>query len=314
MTSKTYKHLYAKYRLRDLYQVVYTRFYKKRKMYSFYAGRPVLSINEGNNRLMQMIETGKPFLAMRHGGNELSLVMDSMVKRNLKQSTLDREMIYSGFFPPEKKYGYRFGELMIELSPLVDMAALYYSTGEEFMLSEFSPKAQLVHNRAIEPWYTLDNPWSKALCGKRVLVISPFTNTIESQYKKRELLFPGSDILPDFNLHLLKSVQTIAGQKDDRFADWFEALDYMVNEALKDDFDIAIIGCGAYGFPLAAKLKAAGRQAIHLGGAVQILFGIKGKRWDNHSVISKLYNEHWVRPSTGDTPKNSNKVEGGCYW
>lgn len=31
-----------------------------------------------------------------------------------------------------------------------------------------------------------------------------------------------------------------------RFNDWFEALDYMVEEALKIPFDIALIGCGAY--------------------------------------------------------------------
>ena len=45
---------------------------------------------------------------------------------------------------------------------------------------------------------------------------------------------------------------------------------------MKFDFDVALIGCGAYGFPLAAKLKTAGKQAIHLGGVLQALFGIKG--------------------------------------
>lgn len=47
--------------------------------------------------------------------------------------------------------------------------------------------------------------------------------------------------------------------------------------AMKINFDTAIIGCGAYGMPLAAQIKNAGRQAIHLGGAVQLLFGIKGE-------------------------------------
>jgi len=51
----------------------------------------------------------------------------------------------------------------------------------------------------------------------------------------------------------LKAVQTIANTKDDRFDTWFDALDYMYNEALKLDFDVALIGCGAYGYPLAAK-------------------------------------------------------------
>ena len=61
-------------------------------------------------------------------------------------------------------------------------------------------------------------------------------------------------------------------------------------------------------------MKRSGRKAVHLGGATQILFGIKGKRWDAHEVISGLYNEHWVRPSTDETPQRKNVVEGGTYW
>ena len=71
------------------------------------------------------------------------------------------------------------------------------------------------------------------------------------------------------------------GQTDERFKDRFEALDYMYKEALKIDFDIAVIGCGAYGICLASMLKNAGKQAFHLGGITQLWFGIKGKRWDN---------------------------------
>jgi hypothetical protein len=68
------------------------------------------------------------------------------------------------------------------------------------------------------------------------------------------------------------------------------------------------------GFPLAAHVKRMGKKAIHMGGATQILFGIKGKRWDTHPVIGAMYNEHWVRPALEDVPQQANKVEGGCYW
>jgi hypothetical protein len=44
------------------------------------------------------------------------------------------------------------------------------------------------------------------------------------------------------------------------------------------------------------------------------LFGIKGKRWENHEEISKLMNEHWIRPAQSETPANFAKVEDGCYW
>ncbi len=112
-----------------------------------------------------------------------------------------------------------------------------------------------------------------------MLVIHPFENTIRKQYEKKDLLFENPDVLPDFKLLTLKAVQSI-GNKSNGFGDWFEALDFMYDEALKRDFDVAILGCGAYGLPLAARLKQAGKQVIHLGGSVQILFGIKRNRWD----------------------------------
>ena len=82
------------------------------------------------------------------------------------------------------------------------------------------------------------------------------------------------------------------------------------------DFDIAIIGCGAYGMPLAAMLKKAGKQAIHLGGATQLLFGIKGRRWEENypSKIATFFNEYWVYPAESEKPKNASTVEMGCYW
>ena len=51
-----------------------------------------------------------------------------------------------------------------------------------------------------------------------------------------------------------------------------------------------------------------------MSGATQLLFGIKGKRWDTHSVISKLYNDAWVRPAEDEGIDHREAVEGGSYW
>jgi len=125
-------------------------------------------------------------------------------------------------------------------------------------------------------------------------------------------LFERKDILPQFELKTLKAVQSIAGQSCG-FSSWFDALEYMYQQAASIDFDIAIIGCGAYAFPLACKLKKIGRSTITMCGATQILFGIKGRRWEN-STISKFYNNAWVSPSREEIPVDYKKIEDGCYW
>ena len=67
----------------------------------------------------------------------------------------------------------------------------------------------------------------------------------------------------------------------------------MKSEIDKCDYDVCLIGCGAYGFPLAAHVKHKGKQAIHLGGTLQLLFGIKGNRWfDPNSFLYPKFNPH----------------------
>jgi hypothetical protein len=83
------------------------------------------------------------------------------------------------------------------------------------------------------------------------------------------------------------------------------------------DFDICLIGAGAYGLPLAYFAKTIGKQAIHLGGVTQILFGIKGRRWEKDDYAdstAKMFNEHWIRPMESETPALKDRVENGCYW
>ena len=43
----------------------------------------------------------------------------------------------------------------------------------------------------------------------------------------------------------------------------------------KTDYDICLIDCGAYKFPLAAHAKRQGKKAIHLDGSLQLLSKIK---------------------------------------
>ena len=162
-----------------------------------------------------------------------------------------------------------------------------------------------------------ENPWTKELKGKKVLVVHPFAETIKKQYDKREHLFENPDVLPEFKkLTVIKAVQSIAGNSSETgFKDWFEALDFMKNQMDQSDYEIALIGCGAYGMSLAAHAKRHGKIAIHMAGWIQMLFGIYGNRWiEDQPEFKKYINEYWTRPSIDERPKNVEKVEGGCYW
>ena len=282
------------------------------------AGVRTQTAEEINIYIKNLILSGKPFLAGRFGATELFCVrtFDFELKPKYEKA-LSQMQMWSGFFPPTVDMGMRFKELLLTSVPQADIMGVWMLPFEDYYLNKFGKKDLLTtYLLDLEPWSAPENPWSAALQGKKVLVIHPFIETIQEQYKKRELIFPGTSILPEFELKTLKAVQTIAGEKDERFETWFDALNWMYQEAMKIDFDIAIIGCGAYGFPLATKLKQAGKQAIHLAGATQLLFGIKGKRWEENDAfayVQKFFNDSWVYPRNVDKPNQANKVEGGCY-
>jgi hypothetical protein len=279
-----------------------------------------------------------PCMIARFGSTELTCLSNYLGVKNNKGKYFDyikgntqpwwweRKIMnqmqqWSGFFPVTKDKIEQFCELMIQDIPAVDILGSWL-VEEQKVRKELSAKK--VHLRLLEPFWA-GSPWTKALIGKKVLVVHPFAETIAKQYLERLHLFKNSEILPEFkSLQVIKAVQTL-GEGDSRFNDWFEALEYMKSEIDKMDYDVCLIGCGAYGFHLAAHVKRKGKKGVHLGGALQLLFGIKGKRWEDpnygvkgwgipYNLYPNLINEHWVRPDQKDKPKNAQVVEGACYW
>lgn len=285
-----------------------------------YAGRKIESMEMVQKAMAQDIRAGKPFMAGRLGANELANMRTFEFKdKRIEKKNRDLLCIGSGFFPNDASLMPQFYEEMIRGCKNMDYLAAWFQPFEDYYLERIFPKdMHMTYLHYIDPFKCPKCPWTGALAGKKVLVIHPQAELIAEQYKnKRELIFPGTDILPEFELHVQKAVQTFAGASDERFSNWFEALNYMYEEAMKVDFDLAILGCGAYGFPLASKIKEAGRQAVHMGGTTQILFGIRGKRWDedpNHQFLNQYYSDAWVRLTDKDKPKDANAVENGCYW
>jgi len=218
----------------------------------------------------------------------------------------------AGLFPPTNETMDRFGERILQDSKEIDLLAGWLA-GEKRLNLRCFPHAKCIPLVDLEPFLFL-NPWTHILAKKKVLLVHPFETTIRHQYAKREHLFKDSCFLPSFTLKTYKTVQSLAGNHT-RFSTWFEALEFMCSEISGIDFDIAIIGAGAYGMSIAAHIKRMGKKAIHMGGSTQLLFGIKGGRWDNIPAYSQnLYNEYWIRPLSEDCPSQFKTVEAGCYW
>lgn len=305
--------------INSYYRRIYRKVFHRAVPFRTLNGQTVIHDPKETNRLIsQMIDSNKPFMISRFGSTELSAINNYYkINRNSMHSFSEKVKRTlcnnSGFFPNDEKLMGAFVELILQRSREADIFGLWNDKLELFTISQFATKARGIDLFCLEPYYDLESSWTHALEGKKILVVHPFEETIMKQFLNRKHLFD-KEFWPDnCELTIVKAVQTIAGQKDERFETWFDALEYMEKEIVKKDFDIAIIGCGAYGLPLASYVKKLGKQAIHLGGATQLLFGIGAKRWDN-TEISRFYNEFWTRPASNEKPRNATIVENGCYW
>lgn len=242
--------------------------------------------------IYEKLISGKPCLICRFGSTELNTIRQFFEHR-YKFSRYSKNQCYimstlAGFFPADDYNLNKFACEMISITRDIDILGCWFRPFEEDMCRRYlKDSAKLVHLNSICPiWFK--RPWSRVLHGKKVLVIYPFEKSIQEQYKKREKLFENPETLPKFELITMKPVQSIADNKEGLpYETWFDALNDMKSKIKEIDFDIAIIGAGAYGMFLAQYVKTLGRQAIHGGGAAQLLFGIKGSRWD--SVLEGVY-------------------------
>jgi hypothetical protein len=218
--------------------------------------------------------------------------------------------INAGFFPSEDELLDCFSELYINTIKDMDILwSMWFSKFEDMIYHEYTnDKAVASYDETALP-IALQNPWMRALEGKKVLVIHPFEQSIKDNYRIKDKLFINPGFIPDFKLITLKAVQSIAGNET-QFIDWFEALESMKQQMAQIDFDIALIGAGAYGMPLGAYAKALGKKAVHVGGYLQLYFGIKGRAWDKLGI----YNEYWTSPKESEFPEGYQKVEAGRYW
>ena len=145
---------------------------------------------------------------------------------------------------------------------------------------------------------TLMNVFARALPGKRVLVISPFAKSIQANFHNRRSFFKDFDY-PEFGLQVYNTPITYAGLPSEFYPDrnWFETTNKMIDEISMLQFDVALLSCGSYAMPLGQHIfEKMGRQAIYIGGVLQLMFGIMGRRYNNVFITNQINLKSFIVP------------------
>jgi|694.fasta_scaffold81511_4 hypothetical protein len=241
-------------------------------------------------------------------------------KTNLEKRKREAQL-NSGFFYDNNLEAERFVWKYMDALKDTDVLGGWgfaFTWPESFALK--NSKLMVINKEFTAPWVekhsyrfeTLASPWAQSLDKKKVLIISPFSNTILKQHKIIKKVFPNV-YYPDFTIQTINAPLT-SGTYDFSNNNWFELLRNMELEIDARDFDIALISCGSYSYPLAQYAKKVGKIGIHCGGALQLFFGIMGNRWNGSTEITKYANNYWTRPTKSETPHGANLIENACYW
>ena len=302
------------------------------KLYEYYKNNYVntnlirdnlLSIHHSNNEIVNFIQRNRPFSVVRLGGHETCSTYEFVLTNKINKKYLTSSANMNGIYSTTNDIG-KFESFCEHYDKAIQNADIlaYVDYCLQDIQSFFVKKYCLpqIHSRALEPFYVIQDgkiPWTHYLKDKNVLVINPFTDSFEKQISNNFQMFRNKSIfLKDQKFIFYKSYQTIAGNHIHN--DWLETFTIMCNDIKCLNFDIALLGCGAYGLPLCNFIKTElNKSAIYVGGGLQLMFGVIGKRWENIPMWKEIIHTEgceFIKPSVSETCNNHSSIEGGCYW
>lgn len=294
-----------------------------------------MAIEKGAEEICKAIEFAlqrkEGALIGRNGTIELETILFRLYQAKpneaYPQHITRRIELHAGVWPATKSNLDRWVFQMLEAIRLTDViVAGWYAPlaePESIMLRDTNLHAPRIPLRSLEPYYVEpEKRWTILLAGHKVAIVNAFAKTAVEQVKYRDEIWPvaTNSLLPSnvewvpIGTGYAPSLAQGSAEWPSTIQSWDVAVSSTVRRVIQSGAKIALIGCGGLGMLIGCELKKRGIIAIVMGGATQVLFGIKGNRWAKHDVIQHFWNDAWVYPKQEETPAGANLIEGGCYW
>lgn len=286
-----------------------------------------------NDWIIDKLKSNQPFSCVRLGNSEYNLIENIMNGRCIPDQWINFTHAI-GIFPHTNEfcrdtYYPKIGESLQNADAIGHPGVSSKSFFEKFEQLYLVNKVCYTECRFLDPIYLLNysDPWTKYLKGKKVLVINSSASSIEKQWDnidniwgdKRELICPFElvDVIRSPFAPSVCGGDIFYGNK--KINDFIECSDMICDFIDDADFDIALIGAGAFAPVLASHIKSKKKSVITTCGATQLFFGVKGKRWTKSlGEHRKIINDDWIFPVEEDIPTNVKFIEsfegGNLYW
>lgn len=256
--------------------------------------------------LKEMMLREEPFFLGRIGGSDFEIANKYYNNNKIYSSNrmyekdLQVAKHYNGYFDFSNDKSKFINYIKVLINSYINTDSVSY--GGKNMIDQFNNSMfldrnykffnQILHRKvvfdytffeAVSPFLQSFKEWGG---GKKILFISPFSESIEYQFRKKDELITGYKY-PDFMLLTYTTKITYNNYEDSKeklcltTEHWHEECLKIKKDISAIDFDIAFLSCGSYAMPIGSFIKTElNKKAIYLGGIINVLFNIYGSRYD----------------------------------
>ena len=250
---------------------------------------------------------------------------DPMRQRVLTLALAHEGLRHAGIFPNDRAFLTRFASSFAESVGELDVLGVFDADIRTLrqILDHYGFAGELISWRDQEPDRSSpaddDQCWLRHLAGRRVLLVSPFAEVLRERANRETFEAVWSKTGKRwFEPRSVDAVEFPYGFSPSTWKEYPDALalrEEIASRIDRHDYDVAIISAGGLGMPIAAHVKRRGRVGISLGGHLQIVFGVYGKRWiDRHTWRERYFNDAWIRVPQRYRPDARVDVTAEDYW
>ncbi len=247
-----------------------------------------------------------------------------LMKPNLHYHSLQQ----SALFPASTEFYLRFNEFFVDHLSQLNCLGVFPDLLARMAVHRgaFGLTMPWIDYRHQEP--DRSSPAREDLCylplleGRRLLLISSCAELLRERARREvfEAVWARSG-KRWFNPAAVLAIEFPYGYSPDThrlFPDSMALFQHLQERMAATSFDIALIAAGGLGIPLAAAAAKLGGIGLSLGGHLQVLFGVHGKRWLAESEWHhRHFNDAWIRMPAAYRPPGTDLAtvaDGGAYW
>jgi hypothetical protein len=288
-------------------------------------GRPLISAADFARRVGEALADGRGFAAGKVANTERAMLQYRMVREReadrlriwaFERMLTAQALLTAGIFPPDAAFHRRFETGYAEAVRSLDCVGV----DPRFLPSSLEVLGFHEVEGDVMRWWDQEpdhrsagDDWLGHLRGRRLLLVSPFASLLARRATRETFEAVWASIgKPWFAPAHVDALEFPFGWSPStwkRFPTALDLLEDIASRVAGRDFDVAIVGAGGLGIPIAAFVKGLGRVGISLGGFVQPLFGIAGERWRGYEDWQRagIFNDAWIElppeyhPGPGET-------------